>query len=52
MLGADFQADQSSVSNLMFINLLPHRDAFLTLLQTEQTQIRQLLEELSDQGLL
>ena len=32
-------------------NPLPHRDTF-TLLQTERTQIRQLLLELSDQGLL
>ena len=34
------------------INPLPHRDAFSPLFQTEQTQIRQLLLELPDQGLL
>ena len=34
------------------VNPLLYRDAFLTPLQTEQTQIRQLLQELPDQGLL
>ena len=33
-------------------NPLPHRDAFLTLLQIESNQIRQLFQELPDQGLL
>ena len=43
--------DVSEHQYIYYHNPLPHRDT-LTLLQTEQTQIRQLLQELPDQGLL
>ena len=41
----------TKTKNYLLLNPFPHRD-FLMLLQTEQAQIRQLLQELPDQGLL